>query len=110
MEDIWQENTPQYDPYEDETQNKLPFLQLADELEPMTEVGNQYFGAEILLTRGNEMARDHVVAHSCDANGNIVGKANTNPILNTGIYQVEFACGNITKFISNVIAKSVYAQ
>ena len=67
------ENTPQYDPFEDESQNKQIFPQLAEDLEPMPEVGNHYIGAEILIPRGNQMARGHVMTWSCDANGNVMG-------------------------------------
>ena len=45
-----------YDPYEDETQSEQTFLKLAEELEPMPEVGDHYIGAEILLLRGDKMA------------------------------------------------------
>ena len=62
MRDIGLENTSQYEPYKDETQNKQTFLQLAAELEPMPEVGDHYIGAEILLPRGDEMARGHIGA------------------------------------------------
>ena len=41
VEDIGLENTPQYDPYEDETQNK--------QLEPTPKVEDHYIKAEILL-------------------------------------------------------------
>ena len=41
LEDLGLEDTPQYDPYEDETQ------------EPTPEVGDHYIGAEILLPRGD---------------------------------------------------------
>ena len=41
LEDIGLENTPQYDPYEDEMQNEH-FPQLAEELEPMPEAEDQY--------------------------------------------------------------------
>ena len=34
LEDLGIEDTPQYDPYEDETQNEQSFPQLAKELEP----------------------------------------------------------------------------
>ena len=76
LEDIGLENTPQCDPYEDETQNEQIFPQLAEELEPMQEV----------LPVGDNMAIDHVVAHSHDANGNVMGRAHTNPIFNTRMY------------------------
>ena len=49
LEDIWIENTPQYDLYEDKTQNQQIFPQLAEELEPMSEIGDHYIGAEKLL-------------------------------------------------------------
>ena len=49
FEDIRLENTPQFDPYEDETKNEQTFPQLAEELEPMSKVGGHYLGAEILL-------------------------------------------------------------
>ena len=39
------------------------------------------------------MERGHVVAHSHDANGNVVGMAHTNLILNIRMYQVEFTEG-----------------
>ena len=35
LEALGQEDTPQYDPYEDEAQNEHLFPQLAEELEPM---------------------------------------------------------------------------
>ena len=110
MEDIGLENTPPYDPFEDETQSKLTFLQLAEVLKLMLEEGDHYIGTEILLPRGNEMARDHVVAHNHDANGNVMGWACTNLILDTRMYQVEFARGKVTELTKNVIAKSIYAQ
>ena len=56
------------------------------------------------------MARGHVVARSRDSNGNVMERSHTNPILNTRIYQEEFAGGEVTKLTANVIAESMYAQ
>ena len=80
------------------------------ELEPMPEAGNLYRGAEIMLTRGDQMARGHVVARSRDAKGNVMGRSNTNPILDTRMYQVEFTGGEVTEFTANIIAESMYVQ
>ena len=44
------------------------FFKLAEELESMPEVGDHYNGLEILLPRGDEMARGKVVAWSHDDN------------------------------------------
>ena len=60
LEDIGLESTPQYDQYKDETQNKQWFPPLAEELEPMPEVEDHYIGAETLLSRGDQMARNHL--------------------------------------------------
>ena len=93
------EITPQYDAYENETPNKNTFCQLTEELDSITEVGNHYIGAEILLPRGNKMARSHVVACSWYARGSMMGRAHTNSILDTRMYQVKFAGGEVTKLI-----------
>ena len=51
------------------------------------------------------MARGHVVARSRDAKGNVMGRSHTNPILDTRMYQVEFAGGEVTELTANVIAE-----
>ena len=58
LEDIELANNPQYDPYEDETQNKKTFPQLAEELEPIPEVGDHYIEAEKLLPRRDKIRMD----------------------------------------------------
>ena len=45
-----------------------------------------------------------------DADGNVVGKANSNPILDTRTYDVEFEDGDVTEFTANIIAENMYAQ
>ena len=103
-------STPWYDPYEDETQNEQSFSQLSEELEPMPEVGEHYIGAKILLPRGDQLAKGHELARSHGANGNIMGRFHTSPVLVMRTYQVEFAGGKVAELIPNVIAKSMYAQ
>ena len=61
---------PQYDLYADEKWNEKLFPQLAKELEPTTEVGDYYTGAEILLPRIVQMVMGHVVARGRDTNRN----------------------------------------
>ena len=97
LEDIGLENTPQYDPYGNEAQNKQTFSQLADKLKLKPEVVDHNIGTEILLLRKDEMARGHVVAGSHDAKGNVMCRTHTNTILDTRIYQVEFAGGKVTE-------------
>ena len=48
-----------------------------EELELMPEVSDYYIGAEILLPRGDQMARGHVVTRKIDAKGNVMGRSHT---------------------------------
>ena len=57
LDDVGQVDTPQYDLYGDETENKQTFPQLIEELELTPEVGDHSTGADMLLLRGHKMAR-----------------------------------------------------
>jgi hypothetical protein len=46
----------------------------------------------------------------CDKNGNLIGKANDNPILDTRLYEVEYLDGHKAALSANTIAKSLMAQ
>ena len=61
MVDLGLEKTLQYDSYEDESQNAdaLPILDEKPEVTPKWE--GQYVNAEILLLRGDKMARGRVI-------------------------------------------------
>ena len=76
----------------------------------MSEVANQYIGAEILIPGGDQLERGHVVACNHDANGNVLGKDHAIFILDNRLDQVEFAYDEFTELTINVIAKSVYTQ
>ena len=56
------------------------------------------------------MARGHVLARSRNANGNVMDRSHTNPILDTRTYQVEFAGSEVTELITNIIAESLNAE
>ena len=45
-----------------------------------------------------------------DANGNLVGTYNVNPILNSNVYQLEFPDGRLEEYSANVIADHLWAQ
>ena len=108
--DIGLESTPQYDPHEDEMQKEQILPQLAEQLEPMPELGDHYIGVEILLSRGDKRARGHVVVQSCNASGNMMGRAHANSIMDTSVYQVEFVGGKAIELTGNIIAESMYIQ
>ena len=43
-------------------------------------------------------------------NGNLIGRANKNSILDTHLYEVEYLGGEMTELLANIIAASLYAQ
>ena len=42
--------------------------------------------------------------------GNAIGRGNTNPILDTQTYKVEFEYGSMRTYSANVTEESMYAQ
>jgi hypothetical protein len=63
-----------------------------------------------MLPRGNKMKGGKVTSRKKDHNGNPIGKSNTNPILDTRIYDVLFGDGSTGQYAENVIAKQMYSQ
>jgi len=51
-----------------------------------------------------------MISRKRDAEGNTVGRANGNLILDTRTYNVEFGDGTITELTANKIAECMYAQ
>jgi hypothetical protein len=56
------------------------------------------------------MARGQVVRRKRDADGNLIGWSNANPILDSRLYEVEFANGEVAKLTANVIVEAMFAQ
>ena len=82
----------------------------ADEYTP--EVGDDtYVNMELALPRddtGPTFAK--VTKRVRDANGNPIGKAHDNPILDTRIYEVEYLDGRKESLAANAIAANMFAQ
>ena len=76
----------------------------------MTEVADQYLGAEVLFPRGDQMVRGCIVACMHNDNGNIMGRAHSNPLLDNRVYQVKFPRAEVAALIANIIVESIYTQ
>ena len=79
-----------------------------DEITP--EMGGNYLSAEIMLPRGGTMAKGRIAARKHDQDGNPIGLANSNPILDTRLYIFHFDDGDQTELTANMIAESLYSQ
>jgi hypothetical protein len=100
--------TPEFLPYDLDFDFGVNDDEASEEVTP--ETGDNYLNAEISLPKGGTMARGRVAGRKRDANGNPVGRANDNPILDTRVYEVQFDDGDVTELTANMIAQSMYAQ
>ena len=86
------------DPYEDDAK-VLPFAPAANLLDPagklfeVRSVADALINAEVLLPNGDSMAIAKVVRRGIDENGRMIGTFNTNPLLNTLLYECKFDDG-----------------
>jgi hypothetical protein len=87
--------TPDYDPVEPDSS-----MPEADEWDP--EANDQYISSEVKLPRNGSEILGQVFARKCDSEGNPIGMANVNPILDTQVYQVMFPEGNVAEYSANV--------
>ena len=80
------------------------------EIVPTPEADDNLVGAEVMLPLGGQLARGRVTMRKRDRDGNVIGRANDNPILDTREYVVEFDTGEVTDQTANVIAQNLYSQ
>ncbi len=80
------------------------------DLEVTPEIGDYYLSAEIMILQGGTVTKGRVKSQKKDANGNPIGLANSNPILDTCKYIVEFTVGDETTVNANLIAEAMYAH
>ena len=65
---------------------------------------------EISISKGGSLARGRVKSRKRDADGNLTGRANDDPVLDTRVYNVEFDDSDVTKLTANMIAQAMYSQ
>ena len=73
---------------------------------------NQYLNMELALPHGEEATPQYakVTKRLRDTNGNLIGTADDNPILDTRMYEVEFMDGTKQSLSANYIAENMFAQ
>jgi hypothetical protein len=80
-----------------------------DDDTPEQEIYDQYISAQVMLPRGDSYDKASVLRCKCDNKGNPIGRTNTNPILDTRVFEVQFSDGCISEYATNVIAENIYA-
>ena len=70
-----------------------------------------YLAMEVSIDRGGEQpAFAKVTKRLKDSNGNPIGVANRNPILDTRLYEVQFFDGETMPLTANLVAENMFAQ
>jgi hypothetical protein len=80
----------------------------ADDYTP--ESYDEYLQAQVILPGGGESRRGQVIRQKRDHKGWPVGIRNTNPILDTREYEVQFPDGSSGSYLANTIAENLYSQ
>jgi hypothetical protein len=80
------------------------------DLEMTPEMGDTYLNTEISVPRGGTIMKGCVTSRKRDKDGNPVGLANANPILDTREYTFTFDDGDETVLNRNLIAEAMYVQ
>eukprot|EP00804_Cyclotella_cryptica_P016777 CCRYP_002064-RA/>CCRYP_002064-RA protein AED:0.32 eAED:0.33 QI:0/0/0/1/1/1/2/0/448 len=110
FKDLGIDEPPILDRYEDDNLDGHMPDPPDEELDATPEVGDSYVNTKVMLSRGDCMTRGKVVRRKRDAEGNPIGQANNNPIMDTRQYEVQFADGEVTELTANAIAEAIFAQ
>ena len=117
--------TPVYDPYSDKVEGTRQHQPNADEIHrPISDdaddnivedgdtpgVDDYYIGATVDIKHQGELRSAKVKERARDEDGQFIGEANSNPLLDTRRYVVEFPDGEVTEYTANLISESMIAQ
>jgi len=69
-----------------------------------------FLQAQVQLPKGDGYRSATVMRRKHDADGNPIGRAHSNPILDTRIFGLQFEDGHVEDYAVNVLAKNFYGQ
>jgi hypothetical protein len=92
-------------------EKELEELPLADQDSTTLDEIDKYTGAQVVLpTSDGQQVLAQIKGRKRDTNGNLIGQENSNPILDTRIFHVEFPDGHLEEYATNIIAEALYSQ
>ena len=102
--------TPEHDLYSDKDDGTQDHVPDADDLVVAPDTQDNYVGAEVNLSFGGTMRSGYIKRRARDSEEELFGTRNSNPILDTRLYEVEFPDGDVAEFTANVIAENMFSQ
>jgi len=89
-EDDEEVETPTHEPHEPTDSNDKPALpELAEADDIQHEAFDRHISSSVRIPRGDDWAHGTVKRRKRDADGNLIGNTNKNPLLDRSIYEVE---------------------
>ncbi len=101
--------TPSFEPYNDDKGNAISTTP-DDDGKADPDTYDQHVGAEVVLPIGDTMMIAKVRGRKRQLDATLMGKAHSNPILDTRTYEVKLMDGQKAELAANVIAQNVFAQ
>ena len=105
-----EEETPEHIDYEPILPEDSKVEPLAEADEVQHEAFDQYISARVCVPQGDNMVYGTVRRRKRDSDGELIGKSNKNPLLDTSLYEVEFDSGETEAYHANIIAESIFAR
>jgi hypothetical protein len=102
------ENVPKHEQYLDDDMEPVTPIPEADETNPVDY--DKYVAMKVQIPVGDSMMFGTVKNRKRDTEGNLIGRTNQNPILDTALYEVEFEDGKVEAYHANQIADAIYAR
>ena len=102
--------------YEDEDEPAKPIPDIEETVDANGRALNQLpaydrlLNAEVQLQLDNKVTTGKVKSRALGSDGNMVGKYDNKPMLNSIMYEVEFAGGTVKEYGANIIAENILCQ
>ena len=100
---------PEYELYKDDHEGGHQHAEDAEDL-VTNKTGDQYIGAEVYLPKNGQLHTGKVIQRQCNDSGDLIGKANQNPILDTRSYKVQFSKGEVAPYAAKIIVENMITQ
>jgi hypothetical protein len=84
--------------------------QLIEENDVDDDAYDKFIGAEVTIETEEGPTRATVKRQVTDYDGNLIGRAHKNLLLDTRTYELEYDDGKVDRFMANAIAENIYSQ
>ena len=105
-----EDETPKSEIYEPIREGEPKPIELEEADDMQHEAYNKYISARVRIPQGDSMSYGTVKRRKRDSDGNLIGKSNDNPLLDTAVYEVEFDSGETEAYHANQIAEALWEQ